>query len=52
MPPNNSTMTTPDFAHSTLGFSNWVGGDPLLSTFIRWPEAELVPDWMSEPGSE
>ena len=29
-------------AYSTLGFSNWVGGDPLLSTFITWPEAELA----------
>ena len=29
-------------AYSTLGFSNWVGGDPLLNTFIRWPEAELA----------
>ena len=23
-------------AYSTLGYSNWVGGDPLLSTFLRW----------------
>lgn len=29
-------------AYSTLGFSNLVGGDPLLNTFIRWPEAELA----------
>ena len=29
-------------AYSTLGFTNWVGGDPLLNTFIRWPEAELA----------
>lgn len=29
-------------AYSTLGFSNWMGGDPLLNTFIRWPEAELA----------
>jgi predicted aminopeptidase len=29
-------------AYSTLGFSNWVGGDPLLNTFIQWPEAELA----------
>ena len=29
-------------AYSTLGFSNWAGGDPLLNTFIRWPEAELA----------
>lgn len=29
-------------AYSTLGWSNWVGGDPLLSTFIRYPEGELA----------
>ena len=29
-------------AYSTLGFGNWVGGDPLLNTFIQWPEAELA----------
>jgi predicted aminopeptidase len=29
-------------AYSTLGFSNSVGGDPLLNTFIRWSEAELA----------
>jgi predicted aminopeptidase len=29
-------------AYSTLGWTNWLGGDPLLSTFIHWPEAELA----------
>ena len=29
-------------AYSTLGFTNWIGGDPLLSTFINWPDAELA----------
>jgi predicted aminopeptidase len=29
-------------AYSTLGWTNWLGGDPLLSTFINWPEAELA----------
>jgi predicted aminopeptidase len=29
-------------AYSTLGWSNWIGGDPLLSTFLRWPEGELA----------
>lgn len=29
-------------AYSTLGWSNWLGGDPLLSTFIHWPEGELA----------
>jgi predicted aminopeptidase len=29
-------------AYSTLGWSNWVGGDPLLNTFIEWPEGALA----------
>jgi predicted aminopeptidase len=29
-------------AYSTLGWSNWVGGDPLLNTFVHWPEGELA----------
>jgi predicted aminopeptidase len=29
-------------AYSTLGWTNWVGGDPLLNTFVNWPEAELA----------
>ena len=29
-------------AYSTLGYSNWVGGDPLLNTFIHWSEGELA----------
>jgi len=29
-------------AYSTLGWSNWLGGDPLLNTFIHYPEAELA----------
>jgi len=29
-------------AYSTLGWSNWLGGDPLLNTFIQWPEGELA----------
>jgi predicted aminopeptidase len=29
-------------AYSTLGWSNWIGGDPLLNTFIRWPEGALA----------
>jgi predicted aminopeptidase len=29
-------------AYSTLGWLDWLGGDPLLSTFIQWPEAELA----------
>ena len=29
-------------AYSTLGWSNWVGGDPLLNTFLNWTEADLA----------
>ncbi len=29
-------------AYSTLGYLNWLGGDPLLNTFVLWPEGELV----------
>jgi predicted aminopeptidase len=29
-------------AYSTLGKTNWIGGDPLLNTFILWPEGELA----------
>lgn len=29
-------------AYSTLGWTNWLGGDPLLSTFVNWPEGELA----------
>ncbi len=29
-------------AYSTLGWTNWIGGDPLLNTFIGWPEGELA----------
>jgi predicted aminopeptidase len=29
-------------AYSTLGWMNWAGGDPLLNTFIQYPEGELA----------
>ncbi len=29
-------------AYSTLGRTDWLGGDPLLNTFIFWPEGELA----------
>ena len=29
-------------AYSTLGWMNWAGGDPLVSTFIHYPEGELA----------
>lgn len=36
------TSVYPVPAYSTLGWSNWLGGDPLLSTFIRYPAGELA----------
>jgi predicted aminopeptidase len=29
-------------AYSTLGWMNWIGGDPLLNTFVQWPEGEVA----------
>ncbi|MEY4099889.1 MAG: hypothetical protein RL300_1060, partial [Pseudomonadota bacterium] len=29
-------------AYSTLGWMNWLGGDPLLNTFIGYPEGEVA----------
>jgi len=29
-------------AYSTLGKTEWLGGDPLLDTFVFWPELELA----------
>ncbi len=29
-------------AYSTLGWTGWLGGDPLLNTFLHWTEAELA----------
>ncbi len=29
-------------AYSTLGWLNWAGGDPLLNTFVGYPEGELA----------
>lgn len=29
-------------AYSTLGWMNWAGGDPLLNTFLVYPEGELA----------
>jgi len=36
------TAVQPVPAYSTLGWLNWAGGDPLLSTFIGYPEGELA----------
>ena len=29
-------------AYSTLGWMNWAGGDPLINTFVSYPEGELA----------
>ena len=29
-------------AYSTLGWMNWAGGDPLLNTFLAYPEGEMA----------
>ena len=29
-------------AYSTLGWLNWAGGDPLLNTFIQYPDGEMA----------
>lgn len=29
-------------AYSTLGYLNWLGGDPLLSTFAHWQEGDFA----------
>ena len=36
------TSVYPVPAYSTLGWLNWAGGDPLLNTFIYYPEGELA----------
>lgn len=40
--PGLEVLVYPVPAYSTLGWSNWMGGDPLLSSFIRYPEGELA----------
>ncbi|MDB5899414.1 MAG: hypothetical protein JWP41_3016 [Ramlibacter sp.] len=36
------TSAYPVTAYSTLGLMNWAGGDPLLNTFLGYPEGELA----------
>ena len=36
------TSVYPVTAYSTLGLMNWAGGDPLLNTFVGYPEGELA----------
>ena len=40
--PDLDVAVYPVPAYSTLGWTNWIGGDPLLNTFIRYPEGELA----------
>jgi predicted aminopeptidase len=39
--PQLEVAVYPVQAYSTLGWMNWAGGDPLLNTFITYPEGEL-----------
>jgi predicted aminopeptidase len=36
------TDAYPVTAYSTLGWMNWAGGDPILNTFVGYPEGELA----------
>lgn len=36
------TNAYPVTAYSTLGWMNWAGGDPILNTFVGFPEGELA----------
>lgn len=40
--PQLEVAVYPVLAYSTLGWMNWAGGDPLLNTFIAYPEGELA----------
>ncbi len=40
--PQLEVAVYPVQAYSTLGWMNWAGGDPLLNTFINYPEGELA----------
>lgn len=42
LPASLDVAVHPVPAYSTLGWTNWVGGDPLLSTFVGYPEGELA----------
>ena len=42
LPSHLDVAVYPVPAYSTLGWTNWIGGDPLLNTFIRYPEGELA----------
>ncbi|MDP2263020.1 MAG: aminopeptidase [Hydrogenophaga sp.] len=42
LPDTLEVLVYPVPAYSTLGWMNWAGGDPLLNTFIGYPEGELA----------
>lgn len=42
LPASLEVAVYPVPAYSTLGWMNWAGGDPLLNTFIAYPEGELA----------
>ena len=42
LPADLDVQVYPVPAYSTLGWLNWLGGDPLLNTFIAYPEGELA----------
>lgn len=42
LPKHLEVAVYPVPAYSTLGWMNWAGGDPLLNTFIGYPEGELA----------
>ena len=42
LPSDMDVAVYPVPAYSTLGWMNWAGGDPLLNTFIGYPEGELA----------
>jgi predicted aminopeptidase len=42
LPTSLDVAVYPVPAYSTLGWLNWAGGDPLLNTFIGYPEGELA----------
>jgi len=42
LPGDLEVLVYPVPAYSTLGWLNWLGGDPLLNTFIGHPEGELA----------
>lgn len=42
LPPELEVTVYPVPAYSTLGWLNWAGGDPLLNTFIGYPDGEVA----------